>query len=93
MRHKRHPSPFKNELARIRPGRSVRIIGIEGGWHMRQRLNQMGIHIGDTIRVSQAGAFRGPMLIEIRGSRLALGCGMARKIRVETIDGETDSNG
>ncbi|MBN2104502.1 ferrous iron transport protein A [bacterium] len=81
-----------NELARIHSGQSVRVTGIQGGWHMRQRLNQMGIHIGDTLRVRQTGAFHGPMLIEIHGSQVALGCGMARKIMVEIVDGKNASD-
>ncbi|MBN1780875.1 ferrous iron transport protein A [bacterium] len=89
--------PLKNagstltELARIRPGEQVVIHQIEGGWHMRQRLNQMGMHVGDRIRVVQTGAFRGPMLVEVNGSRLALGCGMARKVKVFVENSEGPS--
>jgi len=87
MHRRRHKFTHGNDLAGIRPGHFVRVTGIHGGWHMRQRLNQLGIHIGDIIQVKQTGAFHGPMLIEIRGSQVALGCGMARKINVEIVDG------
>ncbi len=70
------------ELARIKPGARVRVVSIDGGWEMRQRLNQMGIHNQDLLTVKQAGAFRGPILVEVHGSQVALGCGMARKIQV-----------
>ena len=70
------------ELARLKPGAHVRVRNIDGGWDLRQRLNQMGIHIGDHLIVKQAGAFHGPMLVETNGSHVALGCGMARKIWV-----------
>lgn len=73
------------ELARLKPGAHVTVRSIDGGWELRQRLNQMGIHIGDHLIVKQAGAFHGPMLVETNGSHVALGCGMARKIWVHTL--------
>jgi Fe2+ transport system protein FeoA len=54
-----------------RRGEQVRVIEIGGGWGIRQRLNQMGIHEG------------GPRLIEIHGSDVALGRGIAKHILVE----------
>lgn len=93
MHHRKQGSGKGCELARVKPGQNVRVIEIEGGWHLRQRLNQMGIHIGDLMIVKQAGAFRGPMLIEIHGSQVALGCGLARKVIVKIIDKESVSDG
>ena len=81
-------SAQKFELARIKPGTMVRVAGICGGWELRQRLNQLGIHINDKITIKQAGVFKGPMLVEVHGSRVALGCGMARKVIVEIISDE-----
>lgn len=88
MHHRRHRSALGNELARMKPGQHVLVRTIEGGWHMRQRLNQIGIHVGDRMLVKQAGAFHGPMLVEVHGTQVALGCGMARKIRVEIVHEE-----
>jgi len=68
-------------------GQSARIIAIEGGHGLQRRLQQMGIHPGDTVAVSSRGAFRGPLLVGIHGSRIALGRGVARRVIVEPIAG------
>ncbi len=64
-------------------GKRARVIDITGGPGLHRNLSQMGIHRGDMITISGAGAFRGPILVEIHGSRVALGRGVARRILVE----------
>ena len=83
-------SAHKLELARIKSGTLVRVAEIIGGWELRQRLNQLGIHINDKITIRQTGVFKGPMLVEVHGSMVALGCGMARKVIVEIISDEPE---
>ncbi|MEE4271951.1 MAG: FeoA family protein [Thermoanaerobaculales bacterium] len=66
--------------------REARVIVIDGGQKVRSYLNTLGIHIGDWLTVVQRAPFRGPVLVEIHGTRVALGRGVARKVRVE-MDG------
>jgi ferrous iron transport protein A len=66
--------------------RKARVIMIDGGQRVRSYLNTLGIHIGDWLTVVQRAPFRGPVLVEIHGTRVALGRGVARKIRVD-MDG------
>jgi ferrous iron transport protein A len=66
--------------------RDARVIMIDGGQSVRSYLNTLGIHIGDWLTVVQRAPFRGPVLVEIHGSRVALGRGIATKIRVD-MDG------
>jgi ferrous iron transport protein A len=61
----------------------ARVADIEGGRGVRSHLNTLGIHIGDRIVVIDRAPFQGPVLVEIHGSRVALGRGVARKIRVD----------
>lgn len=70
--------------------RHARVILIDGGHRVRAHLNTLGIHIGDWLTVIERAPFRGPVLVEINGSRLALGRGIASKVRVE-IDGTIES--
>lgn len=72
-------------LDRVRRDMEVRVVGIQGGWGVRQRLNQMGIHPGDRVLVRRSGVMGGPLLIRIHGTEVALGRGMARKVLVERI--------
>jgi ferrous iron transport protein A len=66
-----------------RRGEQVRVIEIGGGWGIRQRLNQMGIHEGDPLVIKCSAVLGGPRLIEIHGSDVALGRGIAKHILVE----------
>lgn len=60
----------------------MRVHRIRGGWGCSQRLNQLGIHAGDLITVKRNAGFGGPILVQIHGSEVALGRGMARHINV-----------
>jgi len=73
-------------LDHINENRKAQVINIQGGQGIRQRLSQMGIHPGDTITILRYGALRGPILIEIHGSQVALGRGIASRITVEETE-------
>jgi len=53
------------------------------GWGFEKRLMDMGITPGTRIMVVKSAPFRGPLEIIVRGSRLALGRGMAERIFIE----------
>jgi len=67
-------------LCELQPGEWARIINIEGGRRFRQRLYLRGIKEGDTIRM--ISSIQGPVVVEANRSVIALGRGMARKIRI-----------
>ena len=52
-------------------------------WGMRKRLMDMGLTPGTRITVIKSAPFHGPIEILVRGSRLALGRGMAERVYVE----------
>jgi ferrous iron transport protein A len=72
-------------LDQINENMKTKVVDIRGGAGIRQRLSQMGIHPGDEITMLRFGALRGPILIEVHGSQVALGRGIASKIIVEEI--------
>ena len=68
-------------LSMVSEGDSVKLVEIKAGWGLVRRLTDMGLTPGTVIKVvNKQGA--GPMLIEVRGSRLALGRGICHHIRV-----------
>lgn len=69
-------------LDRVERDLSVKVRSIEGGWGTRHRLNRLGIHPGDEIRVKRGGVMGGPILVQIHGMEVALGRGMAQKVVV-----------
>ncbi len=71
-------------LSDIKKGTAVKVAGVHGGRSMVHRLNTMGIIPGTDIKIVHES--KGPVIIEARGSRIALGRGMVSKIEVETGD-------
>ena len=69
-------------LAMACSGEEVTVVDIKAGRGLAQRLADMGLTPGTTLRVLSSH-LSGPVMIDLRGSRLALGCGVARKITVE----------
>jgi ferrous iron transport protein A len=61
----------------------LRIAGIDGGHEVRARLATMGLLPGVVLSVLNRGPLGGPLLVEIDGTRIALGRGVARKVLVE----------
>ena len=72
-------------LSHLGFGQPARVTEIEGGHGMRRNLNQLGIHVGDVISLVRRGAFRGPLLVDVQGMKIALGHGVARHIHVEPL--------
>jgi len=64
---------------------SLKVLAILGGWETRRSFNQMGIHAGDRIRVLRRAPFGGPLVIDNRGTQVAVGKQLAEKIRVEVL--------
>ena len=58
---------------------------ISGGWGVRRNLNELGIHEGDEISVIRKAPFGGPLMVENRGHRVAIGKRLAEKIVVEVL--------
>jgi ferrous iron transport protein A len=69
----------------IQEGKKARVLLILGGIGVRQSLSTIGINVGDTVLVKRHAAWGGPILIEVRGSEVALGRGVASKVQVEDV--------
>ncbi len=77
-----NPAECAVPLATVAPGRQVRFVRADGDRGLVARLAAMGLVPGAAFRVvSTAG--RGPFVIAIRDSRIALGRGMAHNIYVQ----------
>ena len=66
-------------LSQMKPGEPARIMDINGGHGIRQKLNLRGISEGSIVRVISTN---GPVTIEVDRNVLSIGRGMAQKIRV-----------
>ncbi len=66
-------------LTQLRAGEVVRIVAIEGGHGLRQKLFLRGLFEGKVIRVVSN---YGPITVEVDRNVVAIGRGMAQKIVV-----------
>lgn len=69
-------------LDEVPVGVKVKVISILGGHGIANRLMQMGLTPGTIIEVVNN---IGPIIVKVRGTTIALGRGMARKVIVERV--------
>jgi DtxR family transcriptional regulator, Mn-dependent transcriptional regulator len=70
-------------LSELKSGQSGKIQFIRGGHTVLQRLLDMGLTPGTKITLLKAAPFEGPIEISVRGSKLAIGRGIASKVFVD----------
>lgn len=63
----------------------LKVLLIAGGWETRRSFNQLGIHAGDSVRVVRRAPFGGPLVVESRGTQVAIGKQLAEKVSVEVL--------
>lgn len=67
-------------------GTEARITKIHGGRGLVRRLSEMGFTPGTKVKiVHNCNPYVGPVLLEVKDSRIALGRGVAMKIMVEEV--------
>jgi len=69
-------------LTQVKAGNKVRLVTVDAMCGLEGRLAAMGMVPGEIIEVLR-NSCHGPFIISIKGSRVLLGHGMARKIFVE----------
>jgi Fur family ferric uptake transcriptional regulator len=78
---------MKRTLSEVARGETVRLAGVDSDRRTIRRLAEMGLTPGVAMTVLQAS--RGPMLVAVRGARVAVGQTMAAVIRVAGDEGGT----
>lgn len=69
-------------LSEINTGKQVTLSRVQVGLELTSRLTSLGLTPGVTVQVLQNHG-RGPMIINVRGTHVALGRGEAEKLLVE----------
>lgn len=73
-------------ICSIKAGTYAKVSFIRGGRQVLQRLLDMGLTPGTPIKVERAAPLKGPIEISVRGSKLALGRGIATNVFVEPVE-------
>ena len=72
-------------LAKLETNQSGKVIEFTAGPRLVHRLEEMGIRAGKKVTKISGMPLRGPVVIQVGGTRIALGHGMAMKVIVEKI--------
>ena len=79
-------------LSKIRSGEKAKLVTITAGRGLNNRLASMGLVANVEISVV-SNSHPGPFVINVKGSKVMLGRGMANKIMVSGCDNEKDNSG
>jgi len=77
-----HPDAIA--LSKARQGLQYRVVRITGGTGVQHRLASLGVLPGQSITIMQPGGF-GPVMIAVKGSKIALGHGITHKVLVQPV--------
>jgi len=70
-------------LSRMESGQSGRVVEIQGGHGVINRLNALGVRPGKRVTKVNSMFMRGPVTLQVGNAQIAIGYGMARRILVE----------
>ena len=70
-------------LAQMQSGQKGKIVEINGGVGLAQKLEALGIRTGKEIKKISEQLMRGPVLLQHNNTQSAVGFGMASKVLVE----------
>ena len=70
-------------LLDMEKGKWARVLRLDGGASLEDKLTQHGLYPGDCVRVLREAPLGGPLLVDVHGREIALGRGVAGKIFVE----------
>ena len=62
----------------------VKLVSIDGGHSLKYRLVELGLTPGIIFKIVQNSG--GPLIINVRNSKIAIGKGMAEKLMVDLVD-------
>lgn len=71
------------ELTQLKSGQKGVVIEVQGGLGLIRRLESMGIRPGKKITKISAQFWRGPQIVKVDNSQVAIGFGMAGRILIE----------
>jgi ferrous iron transport protein A len=80
------------ELTKAPFGQLLEIKSLTGGFGWEKKFESLGIRKGRKMRKIASQPFGGPLIIEIDGSKISLGRGIAAKIEVEVVNSPSNKN-
>jgi DtxR family Mn-dependent transcriptional regulator len=73
-------------LTECEKGAILKVIAVNAGKNAKKRLANMGLMPGTKIVKKKSAPFKGPLEINVKGSSLVIGRGLAEKVMVDCGD-------
>ena len=70
-------------LQNLKAGEVGKVVKLHGGPNFISKAESLGIRVGLEVKVISAQVLRGPLIVQVGQTRLAIGHGMAYRIEVE----------
>ncbi len=70
----------------MKKGEMGKVISIDGGYGLRRNMENLGMRSGVLVKKKSTVYKRGPVIVELGGTELAIGFGKAMKVTVEVKD-------
>jgi ferrous iron transport protein A len=80
-----HPDEKGAPLTTLLPGDQARIVSLGHGGGRQHHFRTMGLREGKIVTVIASQPAKGPLVIEVEGTQIAIGRGMARRIVIEKL--------
>jgi ferrous iron transport protein A len=74
------------DLERLPKGARARILEVDGGIGVVRKLDGIGLRAGKEVRKVSSQLMAGPVTVLVDGRQVAMGRGIARRVRVEVDD-------
>jgi len=74
---------MSTDLTQLKEGERGKIVDIQGGFGLIKRLDALGIKVGEEITKISSQLMKGPIVLQVKNTQVAIGYGMAKKIIVE----------
>ena len=78
--------PLITQLSHLKPGEQGQVAFVRSGKQSGKRIQDMGLTPGTFIKMVNAAPFRGPVEVEVRGTSVALGKGLAGQVYIQVED-------
>lgn len=80
------------ELTKAPFNQPLEIRSVSGGFGWEKKFDSLGIRRGRKLRKIACQPFGGPVVIEVDGSKISLGRGIASKIEVDVVKSPSGKN-
>ncbi|MFC2135474.1 ferrous iron transport protein A [Bacteroidota bacterium] len=74
-----------NKLTDFKKGSKVKIAQITAGYGAKRNLMNLGLSEGNIIEIKRISSLKGPVVVLLDNTEIAIGHGLAQKISVEGI--------